>query len=380
MNDFKSEYQLAVQDMELFGMEKIHIDAFSVLDERRHRRRVVKRVQRATAVTFSAACVIFLCGFGTVKAAEYIGNVIKVNEWGFESGDSATMARGEGGTGQSFVLVDEVELVSAGGQEDGEETLEPPVLTVGNMTAQDGGAGIAAGVPPDMTPGSADSRKMQDMEDTASVAAATADTEMADMPGADGISMQKMPPEAAGAGAADMQEEMALKTAQAADACAAEALTETESEEEVFTEEIPVKNYSSWEACMAEEDFIFSVPAADIGVDVEYADITVCGDWVMARYDAEGKVLWLERTDYGNTQGHASSKVFPGGVCNERSHTTPQGYTYTLIDSVRESGEETLQIHAAVSVGNYEAFIDFMGYTEEEAKEIMDSIDLSVYE
>ena len=131
---------------------------------------------------------------------------------------------------------------------------------------------------------------------------------------------------------------------------------------------------------MAEEDFIFSVPAADIGVDVEYADITVCGDWVMARYDAEGKVLWLERTDYGNTQGHASSKVFPGGVCNERSHTTPQGYTYTLIDSVREPGEETLQIHAAVSVGNYEAFIDFMGYTEEEAKEIMDSIDLSVYE
>ncbi len=376
MNDFKSEYQLAVQDMELFGMEKIHIDSFSVLDERRHRRRVVKRVQRATAVTFSAACVIFLCGFGTVKAAEYIGNVIKVNEWGFESGDSVTMARGEGGTGQSFVLVDEVELVSAGGQEDGEETLDPPVLTGGNMAAQDGGAGVL----PDMTSGSADSRKMQDMEDTASVAAAAEETEMADMPGADGISMQKMPPEAAGGGVADMQEEMALKSAQAADACAAEALAETESAEEVFTDEIPVKNQSSWEACRAEEDLIFSVPAADIGVDVEYADITVCGDWVMARYDAEGKVLWLERTDYGNTQGHASSKVFPGGVCNERSHTTPQGYTYTLIDSVREPGEETLQIHAAVSVGNYEAFIDFMGYTEEEAKEIMDSIDLSVYE
>lgn len=378
MNDFKSEYQLAVQDMELLGMEKIHIDAFSVLDERRHRKRVVKRVQRATAVTFSAACVIFLCGFGTVKAAEYIGNVIKVNEWGFESGDSATMARGEGG--QTVVLEDELELVSAGGEEAGEETPDIPAPAAGDMAVQDGGAGIAAGVPPNALSGSVESRSVQDMGNESSAFTAAADTGTEEMPDEDGASAKKMSPEAACAAAVDTPEAEVMQSAQAAEVCAAEPLAETAGTEDVYTEEIPVKYYSSWEDCMAEENFVFSVPSADIGVDVEYADITVCGDWVMARYDVDGKVLWLERTDYGNTQGHASSKVFPGGVCNERSHTTPQGYTYTLIDSVREPGEETLQIHAAVSVGNYEAFIDFMGYTEKEAKEIMDSIDLSVYE
>ena len=100
----------------------------------------------------------------------------------------------------------------------------------------------------------------------------------------------------------------------------------------------------------------------------------------MVRYDVGDKVLWIERTDYADTQGHAAAKVFPRGVCNERSYTTPAGYTYTLIDSVKEQKDEPLQIHAAITVGSYEAFIDFMGYTEEEAKKIMDSIDLSVYE
>ena len=100
----------------------------------------------------------------------------------------------------------------------------------------------------------------------------------------------------------------------------------------------------------------------------------------MVRYDLDGKVLWMERTDYADTQGHASSKVFPGGVCNERSYTTSQGYTYTLVDSVKGEGEEELQIHAAITVGSYEAFIDFLGYTETDAKRIMDSIDLSEYE
>ena len=93
MNDFRSEYQSAVQDMDTLGMKEIHIDALSVMDEGRHRKRMRKKVQRMTATTFSAVCGIFLCGFGTVKAAEYIGNLIRVSEWGFESGDAATMAR-----------------------------------------------------------------------------------------------------------------------------------------------------------------------------------------------------------------------------------------------------------------------------------------------
>lgn len=335
MNDFKSEYQSAVQDLNMLGMKEIHIDAFSVLDEGRHRRHVVKRVQRVTAMTFSAMCVIFLCGFGTVKAAEYIGNVIKVSEWGFESGDSVTMARNEAGNSQPYVLEDELGPVSAGGWEAMPETAESAVITVEDTEVQDSGGESFAGEAADMQTVPEESRKMRSVEEPAALKKEAAQ---------------------------GLQSETA------------------DTVEDVFVEEIPVKNYSSWEECMENEDFIFPQPSISIGQDVEATDIMVCGDWAMVRYDVDGKVLWLERSDYTDTQGHASSKVFPGGICNERSYTTPQGYTYTLIDSVKESEDELLQIHAAVTVGYYEAFIDFMGYTEEEAREIIDSIDLSVYE
>lgn len=149
--------------------------------------------------------------------------------------------------------------------------------------------------------------------------------------------------------------------------------------EEAEVEEMPVKNYSSFEEFREEnEDIIFPQPS--ISAEAEEMSATICGDWAMVRYDMDGKVVWVERTDYADTQGHASSKVFPGGVCNERQYTTAQGYTYTLVDSVKESEDDPLQIHGAVSVGTYEAYIDFMGYTEEEAKEMIESIDLSLYE
>ena len=50
------------------------------------------------------------------------------------------------------------------------------------------------------------------------------------------------------------------------------------------------------------------------------------------------------------------------------------------VDSVRAEEEETLRIHGAATAGTYEIFIDFSGYTEEEARQVMDSIDLSLYE
>lgn len=355
MNDFKSEYQSAVQDMDMLGMKEIHIDAFSVMDESKHKRRMVKRMQRMTATTFSAVCVIFLCGFGTVKATEYIENVIKVSEWGFESGDAVTMARNESEGGQTYVIEDKVELAPEDNSpmrmiETPEEEFvnsSPAVdetdVPMESSGAQDFGAGQSKASEAAMKQNGEAEPSMENVE------------EMSDM----------LP-------TSDL-EERKRNYGELASAA------QTESVREDIVEEIPVKNYSSWEECWKHEDFIFPQPSISMGGMI-ITDIMVCGEWVMVRYDGSGKVLWLERTDYRDTQGHASSKVFPGGVCNERSYTTPQGYTYTLIDSAKESEEELLQIHAAVTVGTYEAFIDFMGYTEEEAKKIMDSVDLSVYE
>lgn len=295
MNDFKECYQSAVNDM--LGEKEFHIDASQCMDVRGHNRFRARRLKRTAASAFSAACVIFLCGFGTVKAAEYIENVIRVNQWGFESADAVTMARNEAEDTQTHIISEEL-----------------------------------------------------------------------------GID-----PETAEAGTLDsVEEDMESKMAQLAEE--GERVSEKGAIEELGIEDIPVKNYNSLEEFEENEDIIFPQPSIILSGGAETVDITICGNWAMARYDMEGKVVWVERTDYADTQGHASSKVFPGGVCNERAYTTAQGYTYTLVDSVRENDEEALQIHGAVTVGTYETYIDFMGYTEEEAKKMIESIDLSEYE
>lgn len=282
MNEFKDCYQSAVKDMGILGMKEFHIEASQCMDEGRHHRRMMRRMRRSAATAFSAACVVFLCGFGTVKAAEYFENIIKVKEWGFESADAATMARNEEENDQAYIVSEEVGRA---------------VETGRNKKADEAG-----------------------------------------------------------------EEEAVQGFA-----------------ESVEVEEIPVKNYSSFQEFREEnEDIIFPQPS--ISTRAEEMSATVCGNWAMIRYDLDGKVVWVERTDYADTKGPASSKVFPGGICNERQYTTAQGYTYTLVDSIKEDEDDQLQIHGAVSVGTYEAYIDFAGYTEEEAKEIIESIDLSLYE
>lgn len=285
MNDFRSAYQSAVQDVSISGMKELHIDVSDCMDEARHRRRVVKRVRRISTMAFSLMGIIFVCGFGTVQAAEYIQNVIMVRQWGFASGDAATMAE-EGKAGsKAYLLDEEVESVLMAEEQ--------------GLQSKEAQAGPYAGL--------------------------------------------------SGSG-----------------------------EEKI--EEIPVQTYNSLKEFEKNETIIFPQPSISIGDNISSTNITVCGNWAMIRYDVDGKVLWLERTDYTGTGGHASSKMFPGGVENERTYTTTQGYTYRLVDSVRQSGDEQLQIHAAATVGGYEVFCDFMGFEEAEAERIMDSIDLSVYE
>ena len=321
MNDFKECYQSAVND--ILGEKEFHIDASRCMDERRHQRFVARRMKKMAASAFSAVCVIFLCGFGTVKAAEYIENVIKVNQWGFESADAVTMAKNESADAQAHIISEEI------------------------------------GANPEMA-------------DAGTEMAAARGIEEANSPEEDRLESPSR---------TDEETAMAMAGVGTLDGLEEEKRTsQKEMEEELDIEDIPVKNYTSLKEFEENEDIIFPQPSIIMGQDAETVDITICGDWAMVRYDMEGKVVWVERTDYAQTQGHASSKVFPGGVCNERTYTTAQGYTYTLVDSVRENDTEVLQIHGAVTVGTYEAYIDFMGYTEEEAKQIIESINLREHE
>lgn len=299
MNDFKNAYRSAIQ-----GIEEFHIDVSVCMDERRHKQRVVKHARRTVTTAFSAMCVIFVCGFGSVKGAEYFQNVIRVNERGFESGDSITMARNEVNRNSSYILEEQINT------EEKEES-ESSSLLAAEESRADKEAATA-------------SMKTNDEQELAADSGAAVEN-----------MKQKQP---------------------------------------------AVYNYSSWEEFEQNEDIIFPQPSISMGKNIKSTEVTVCGNWAEVRYEVDDKVFLMERADYTDTEGHEASKVFPGGVSNERTYTTPEKYTYMLVDSATEADSDKLQIHAAVTVGSYEVFIDFLGFTEKEAKEIMNSIDLSLYE
>ncbi len=138
--------------------------------------------------------------------------------------------------------------------------------------------------------------------------------------------------------------------------------------------------YSSLEEFKEAEQIPIALPETDLlGEQVISEYYVVLGDhYLKARIETEGRFFMLDQVYFGNTDGHVSSTVYPEGVCNERSYTTIKGYTYTIIDSVCEQGE-CPDIHAAISIGDYELIANFTGYTQEEAYVILDNIDLSVY-
>lgn len=92
MNDFKTTYRDAVS-----GIETVHIDVDSVLDEARRKRLRAHRSRQKLITMAVMGGILCICTFGTVQAADYIKTVIKVNAYGFESADMVTISRSEKG-------------------------------------------------------------------------------------------------------------------------------------------------------------------------------------------------------------------------------------------------------------------------------------------
>lgn len=148
------------------------------------------------------------------------------------------------------------------------------------------------------------------------------------------------------------------------------------SEAQVY-EEIEEFEFDSVEGFrQAYPEMIVALPE----ISAEDESVYVCGDSVYIRYQvAEGQFVDIQRFDYHGSSGHSASVSFGEEICNERTYTTKQGFSYTLIDGVKESESDPLRIHGAISVEYYEVFINFYGYEEEEAEQILESIDLSPY-
>lgn len=133
--------------------------------------------------------------------------------------------------------------------------------------------------------------------------------------------------------------------------------------------------YASYETFIEEHAILLALPNESLPGELKQEEYILTGEnSLLVRLETEESVLLLHQSYYGNTSGHASAAAYPGGVCNERTYTTLQGFAYKLVDS--SDGE---QIHAAISVGDYELILDFYGYTEKEAYEVLEDMDLSVY-
>lgn len=149
------------------------------------------------------------------------------------------------------------------------------------------------------------------------------------------------------------------------------------------TEEILEQHFTSREAFEAAElGLRMSFPdekLLEAGEEIA-TEINVFGDMIFVRMTAEeGRFVDLQRYDYGEKTTYASSTVYPGEICNERTFTTEQGFMYTLIDIVPNEEEGLLSIRAAITIDGYELYVGFYGYEEEQAERILDSIDLTVY-
>lgn len=275
MNDFKTTYRDAMS-----GVETVHIDIASVLDEgRRKRLRAHRNRQKFMTVT-AVGLVFCLCTLGSVQAADYIKTVIKVNEYGFQSADMVTMARTEGK----------------------EEAAEDTVMSGGISKEEEEAF----------------------------------------------AELEKMEP----------------------DELVIEAMEDT------------LKEYASVEEFREKESAVMVLPDMEkLGYQVDSEKIWVSGTFISVLFSCGDRQIFFDRVDYSNAKrGHASSTVYTGGVCDERSFTTKQGYEYILVDSVKEEKDEAPEIHAAISVGYYELYADFTGYEEDEVMQILESMDLSAYE
>lgn len=158
--------------------------------------------------------------------------------------------------------------------------------------------------------------------------------------------------------------------------------TEEAAAEVIEMEPLTEQQFDSVEAFRKEcPEAVIALPQI-VGVGDGKVDeaVYVLGDSIYVRYQvSEEQSIDLQRYDYHGSEGHAASVSFSGEICNERCYTTGQSFTYTLIDEKRGTDDEALQIHAAVSVGSYEVYVNFYGYEEEEAVRILESMDLSVY-
>lgn len=93
----------------------------------------------------------------------------------------------------------------------------------------------------------------------------------------------------------------------------------------------------------------------------------------------DGSKLQISARYKENLPEHNAAADAGGEEVSQRKYTTQAGYTYLLTDRIGET-ESDSGLQAAITIGDYEVTADFWGYTQEQTLDMIESIDLSVYD
>ena len=143
--------------------------------------------------------------------------------------------------------------------------------------------------------------------------------------------------------------------------------------------EVEAREYETLQDFQAESGIIVPVPDLQlVGGDTAEQRVHVVDNQVYIQIqDEQERTFTILQMDHRNDMAYAAASAYSGEAVNERSYTTTQGYTYKVIDIM--DGNELVNIECAVSLYGRDLLVGFYGYTQEEAYDILKSIDLGIY-
>lgn len=157
------------------------------------------------------------------------------------------------------------------------------------------------------------------------------------------------------------------------------AAESAEPVEQCSVYEVEPREYKSLQDFQAESGIIVPLPELQlVGGDTAEQSVHVLGNhvYISVRDDQE-RNFSIMQVDHRNDMAYAAASSYSGEAVNERNYTTAQGYTYKVIDIM--DGDELVNIECAVSLYGRDLLVGFYGYTQEEAYDILKTIDLGVY-
>lgn len=152
-----------------------------------------------------------------------------------------------------------------------------------------------------------------------------------------------------------------------------------ELETECIVCDVDFKEYDSLAAFREENQIAVPMPDMQLlGGDAAEQYIHMLENQVYIRIqDTQERFFSIVQIDHRDDQAYASSSAYAGEAANERNYTTGQGYTYKVIDIM--DGGEVSSIECAISLYGRDLLVGFRGYTQEEAYEVLQTMDLGVY-